>query len=62
MDELDVISRNVFEGTEEYRDGRDVHQLSPRNQERWSPKGDAASSSSLKTGLQFPPVRELLFK
>ena len=30
MAELDVISRNVFEGTEEYRDGRDVRHLSPK--------------------------------
>lgn len=28
MAELDVISRNVLEGTEEHRDGRDVNQLS----------------------------------
>ena len=49
MAELDVISRNVLEGTEEYRDGRDGNHLSPKNQERWSPKGDATSLSSLTT-------------
>jgi len=50
MAEHDVRSRNILEGTEEYRDGRDVnHFLLTKNQKRWSPKGDATSSSSLKT-------------